>query len=87
MKIKRNCTVQALRGKYLVIIYSADRAPQGIEVNESFAMLLKKAIALGEFSEEDIASLMVELYDLDADTAKEEATKTIALWLENGICE
>lgn len=87
MKISPGCSIQNLRDKFLVVVVSSNANPYALEVNESFATLLREAQDMGDFTEEDIADAMVRLFELTKEEADEETKALIALWRENNIIE
>jgi len=57
-----------------------------ISMNESSAYLWK-AIADKDFSTEELAKLLTEEYEVDYDTALNDAQVLVGKWLEAGIIE
>ena len=80
MKVIGECTLREVQGKKVLLIFGGPQ-PRYLEVNDSFALLWEKA-AEGEFTAEDLAATLVEVYGLDTPMALQEAVSTIELWKE-----
>jgi hypothetical protein len=81
------CTVRNLDSKYLLTVYPEDAVPFALDVNASFAYLVKKAQEMGSFTAEDLARALTNEYGLSPDTAAHEAHATLSLWQEHGLLQ
>lgn len=87
MRLSGLCTLLEMRGKFLLLLPSADlRGQQALEVNRSFAFLWR-ALEGKEFSEADVVSVFRQEYGLDPDEAVRESGQIIALWKERHLLE
>ncbi|MCR4571047.1 MAG: PqqD family protein [Bacteroidales bacterium] len=80
--VNSDCSVRELSGKYLMMVYSKDKAPYALQVNESFARLYRLVKDRGSFTEEELAGIISTEYKLTPDEAKAEAARTLELWKE-----
>ena len=78
MKVIGECSLRDVQGKKILLVFGGPD-PRYLEVNESFALLWEKA-SQGDFTADDLASTLVEVYGLDVPTALQEAVSTIELW-------
>ena len=58
-----------------------------ISLNDTAAMLWKKAEALGEFTTEQLADALTEEYEVSREQALGDVEKLIAGWMEAGVVE
>ena len=65
-----------------MMVYSKDKAPYALQVNESFARLYRLVKDRGSFTEEELAGIISTEYNLTPDEAKAEAARTRELWKE-----
>lgn len=79
MKIKENYKIRQVAGEYLVISQGQGVADMTkvISLNQS-AVKLWEALAGREFTEEDAAEVLVQLYGID----KERALTDAKVWIE-----
>ena len=75
MKLRSDCSLMDLRGRYLLI------RPGGpaLQVNESFAWLWKVA-SKGLFSVKSLTEAICEEFDSSEEEALEQVHQTLALW-------
>ena len=85
MKVIGECTLREVQGKKVLLIFGGPQ-PRYLEVNDSFALLWEKA-AEGEFTADDLASVLTTTYGMDAAQARTEADATIALWKQHHLLE
>ena len=79
MKIKEEYKVREIAGEYVVIVqgsYGADMT-KVIALNDS-SLYLWESLEGEEFSEDDVASLLIERYEVEEDVAHRDAK----LWVE-----
>ena len=87
MRLSSLCTLLEMRGKYLLLLPSADlRGQEALEVNESFAFLWR-TLEGKVFSAADVAAALQQEYDLDPEIALRESDRIIALWKERQLTE
>lgn len=87
MRLSGLCTLLEMRGKYLLLLPSADmRGQQALEVNQSFAFLWR-TLEGKEFSPADVAAALQQEYGLDPEDAAREAGQVIALWEKRQLTE
>ena len=87
MRLSSLCTLLEMRGKYLLLLPSADlRGQEALEVNESFAILWR-TLEGKVFSAADVAAALQQEYDLDPEIALRESDRIIALWKERQLTE
>ena len=88
MKIKSDCKVREIAGESVVIMqgkHSADLT-KIITLNES-ALLLWNAFVERDFTVEDVAAVLVENYEIDADLAECDAAAWLSRMQECGLVE
>lgn len=80
MKLSRLCTLLEMRGKYLLLLPSADlRGQQALEVNRSFAFLWR-TFEGKDFAAADVTAALQQEYGLAEEEAVRESDGIIALW-------
>ena len=80
MRLRSDCSVMELRGKYLLM------GPNlSLEVNDGFKALWDVAAALGEFSAESLAGKIAAVFDISEKDALAEAEKAISLWEKHSL--
>lgn len=88
MKIKSDCKVREIAGESVVIMqgkHSADLT-KIITLNES-ALLLWNALVERDFTVEDVAAVLVENYEIDADLAERDAAAWLSRMQQCGLVE
>ena len=88
MKIKSDCKVREIAGESVVIMqgkHSTDLT-KIITLNES-ALLLWNAFVERDFTVEDVAAVLVENYEIDADLAERDAASWVSRMQECGLVE
>lgn len=88
MKIKGGFKVREMAGEHVVIMqgrYGCDMT-RIISLNDS-ALYLWRAVEGVEFDPDKVASLLVERYGIDVQTATQDAVKWIAKLEECGLVE
>ena len=85
MTISGDCSLQTLRGHYVIVYYDAS-GQHLLEVNESFALLFRRAEE-GDFSPVSLSKVLEEHYGLPGEVAVEEASKAIDLWTQLQLTE
>jgi hypothetical protein len=81
-----DCSLRKIGEHALLLVFPRDGSEAfGLQVNESFALLFEAVSGLESFSAGDLAGVLVREYGLAEPEALEEAGRTIALWIENGL--
>lgn len=88
MKQKKGFRLRTICGENIIVaegIANVDFS-KIISLNESAASLWQQTEGK-DFSEEDLANMLCEEYEVDADTALRDARQLAQCWLEAGIIE
>ena len=83
MKVIGECTLREVQGKKVLLIFGGPH-PRYLEVNDSFALLWEKA-SEGEFTADDLASVLTRTSGMASAQARAEADATIALWKQHQL--
>lgn len=85
MKIDSSLTIRKMGGQH--VVYRVDPKTQErsmIVLNDTAAFLWKKFFSVPSFTAEDLAHALVEEYEIDFDTAIQDAKELVQGWLEGG---
>lgn len=88
MRIKDGFELREICGEFIVVA-CGDRNidfTKVINLNESAATMWK-AVVGKEFNAEDLASILLESYDVETTTAHADATRIMQEWQEIGLTE
>ena len=89
MKVKKGFELQEVCGEFIIV-------PAGIEnvdfskiisLNESAADLWKSVAEMEEFSIDDMVKILLEQYEVDEQTAREDCAKIAERWKEMELTE
>lgn len=89
MKVKKGFELQEVCGEFIIV-------PAGIEnvdfskiisLNETAADIWKGVAEMNEFSIDDMVSILMEQYDVDEQTAREDCSKIAERWKEMELAE
>ena len=89
MKVKKGFELQEVCGEFIIV-------PAGIEnvdfskiisLNETAADIWKGVAEMNEFSIDDMVSILMEQYEVDEQTAREDCSKIAERWKEMGLTE
>ncbi len=89
MKVKKGLELQEVCGEFIIV-------PAGIEnvdfskiisLNETAADIWKGVAEMNEFSIDDMVSILMEQYEVDEETAREDCAKIAERWKEMGLTE
>ena len=89
MKLKKGFELQEVCGEFIIV-------PAGIEnvdfskiisLNETAADIWKGVAEMNEFSIDDMVSILMEQYDVDEQTAREDCSKIAERWKEMELTE
>lgn len=83
MRLIEQAILRELRGKPILLVFN-NKDTKVMEVNESFAFLWD-CFQGKVFSLPDIAATLSEEYDLDSETAMNEALGVVSLWREKNL--
>lgn len=86
MRLRQDCSIRSLRGKYLLFVRADAGDVSSWEVNESFAFLFE-TLQGSDFDSRDIAKILVDEYGLDAGLADGEAVRFVGLLQEWELTE
>ena len=89
MKVKKGLELQEVCGEFIIV-------PAGIEnvdfskiisLNETAADIWKGVAEMNEFSINDMVKILLEQYEVDEETAREDCAKIAERWKEMGLTE
>lgn len=89
MKVKKGLELQEVCGEFIIV-------PAGIEnvdfskiisLNETAADIWKSVAEMNEFSIDDMVKILLEQYEVDEETAREDCAKIAERWKEMGLTE
>ena len=88
MKAKKGFNLRTICGENIIVAEGKENIDFSniISMNESSAYLWKN-IQQKEFTAEDLAALLVKEYEVDEETALEDARTLAQQWLKAGIIE
>ena len=88
MKTKKGFHLRTICGENIIVAEGIENIDFSriISMNESSAFLWKK-IEGQDFTTEDLTQYLTEEYEVDADTARQDAANLIVKWQEAGIIE
>lgn len=89
MKTKKGFRLRDICGEHIVVAEGIDNIDFSkiISMNESSAYLWEKVQGEKEFAEDELVKMLLEEYDVDEATAKEDVKKLIEQWTEAQIIE
>lgn len=89
MKIKKGYTLRSLGQEFILIVEGLEAEvdfSRMISLNESAAFLWKEIVDK-DFDAEMLASLLVDNYDIDRETAQNDVAALLKSWSAAGIIE
>ena len=88
MKTKQGFNLRSICGEHIIVAEGKGNIDFSniISMNESSAYLWQKIIGK-EFTNEDLANLLVEEYEVDYETALKDSKTLSGQWFEAGIIE
>lgn len=88
MKIKQGCKVREIAGENVVVMQgqSGTDFTRIITLNDS-ALLLWQSLVNKDFTNEDVASVLTDNYEVDAATAARDAAAWVERMTECGLIE
>ena len=89
MKAKKGFNLRDVCGEQIIVAEGKENIDFSniISMNESSAYLWKNVQQMEEFTNENLAELLTEQYEIDFETALEDAKTLSQQWLEAGIIE
>ncbi|MBE6261285.1 MAG: PqqD family protein [Prevotella sp.] len=89
MKIKNGFVLREVCGENVIVGEGLGAVNFGklLALNETAAWLWKEALAIGDFSVEQLAERLCEEYDVTMDEAKQDVAAILDEWQEVGVVE
>lgn len=89
MKIKKGFVLREVCGEKVIVGEGLETINFGklISVNDTAAMLWQKATELGDFSVEQLADALKEVYEVDHEQALSDVKKLTSKWVAAGLVE
>ena len=89
MKLKKGFVLREVCGERVVVGEGLETINFGkmISLNETAAVLWKKAAELGEFTTEQLAEALTAEYEVSAEQARKDVETLTAQWTEVGLIE
>lgn len=87
MRIKDGFTLREVCGEQVIIGEGLGAVNFGklLVLNESAALLWKKAVEMGDFTIESLAEQLCEAYEVTTDDAKADIAEILRKWQEIGV--
>lgn len=88
MKIKKGFELREICGEYIVVAHGDKNIDfsKVINLNESAAVMWKE-VADKDFTAEDLASILLNTYDVEEEIAQMDALRIMKEWIEIGLAE
>lgn len=88
MKIKKGFELREICGEYIVVAHGDKNIDfsKVINLNESAAVMWKE-VADKDFTAEDLASILLNTYDVEEEIAQTDALRIMKEWIETGLAE
>lgn len=88
MKIKKGFELREICGEYIVVAHGDKNIDfsKVINLNESAAVMWKE-VADKDFTTEDLASILLNTYDVEEEIAQTDALRIMKEWIETGLAE
>ena len=89
MKVKKGFELQEVCGEFIIVPAGVENVDFSkiISLNESAADLWKSVAEMEEFSIDDMVKILMEQYEVDEQTAREDCAKIAERWKEMGLTE
>lgn len=87
MKIKKGFVLRQVCGENVVVGEGLDAINFGklLSLNETAAWLWQQAVAMGDFSVEELTSKLCEEYEVTEDVARHDVTNIVGEWQKVGV--
>jgi hypothetical protein len=89
MKIKKGFVLREVCGEKVVVGEGLETINFGklISLNDTAALLWQKATELGDFTTEELADALEEVYEVGREQALSDVKKLTSKWVEAGLVE
>lgn len=89
MKIKKGFVLREVCGEKIIVGEGAETVDFGkmISLNDTAAVLWKKAEELGDFTVDELADALTEVYEVTREQAVKDVQKLTEGWKEAGLVE
>ncbi len=89
MKVKKGFELQEVCGEFIIVPAGVENVDFSkiISLNESAADLWKSVAEMEEFSIDDMVKILMEQYEVDEQTAREDCAKIAERWKEMELTE
>lgn len=89
MKAKKGFNLHTVCGEHVMVAEGKENIDftNIISMNESSAFLWNEIQNRDSFDADTLAMLLLDKYEIDAETAHKDATELVDLWLQAGIIE
>ncbi|MCM1292322.1 MAG: PqqD family protein [Bacteroides sp.] len=86
MKTRPDLTLRQLGSQFMIVVNSDQNSPiQVHSLNATAADIWQYAATLPDFTADDIARRLTEIYDVDFDTALKDSRQLLSDWLHCGL--
>ena len=89
MKVKKGFELQEVCGEFIIVPAGVENVDFSkiISLNETAADIWKSVAEMEEFSIDDMVKILLEQYEVDEETAREDCAKIAERWKEMGLTE
>lgn len=89
MKVKKGLELQEVCGEFIIVHAGIENVDFSkiISLNETAADIWKSVAEMNEFSIDDMVKILLEQYEVDEETAREDCAKIAERWKEMGLTE
>ena len=89
MKLKKGFVLREVCGENVIVGEGVETVDFGklINLNATAALLWKKATELGDFTAEQLAEALTEIYEVNYEQALKDTEKLVGRWKEVGLVE
>ena len=87
MRIKDGFELREICGEHVILSHGMDNIDFSkiISLNETAALLRKEAVGKEEIFEEELTATLLEVYEVDEETARKDVAQVLAKWREIGL--
>ncbi len=89
MRLKKGFVLREVCGEKIIVGEGAETVDFGkmISLNDTAAVLWKKAEELGDFTVDELADALTEVYEVTREQAVKDVEALTSRWQEAGLCE
>ena len=89
MRLKKGFVLREVCGEKVIVGEGAETVDFGklISLNDTAAVLWKKAEELGDFTVDELADALTEVYEVTCEQAVKDVEALTSRWQEAGLCE